>query len=486
MAEKELIEQLCDTQLSVEERRRVLDELGEAHPGMIRKLRLSGRLPAVPWPSCEEGRTMGGDLLLVHAIFMPQEALMHILENAAHEEGEKVVLAARFASALARYDEMAAGELEPPVRRLLRDRRRAFPALEHNYDSIGFYVQQHHLQILNAMDITGSPRYFDLLKDAICITLERGTAVDSLFNPFLTWLRAGGGGESLTALLLTTLEDPAAHWSARFAARCAFDTLKSVAAAYPDLPAAIQTSVLSGLEKADERLLEIIRSTDEPPEVKDAILAKLHRWVPHAITSLQKEGVLAAQPVPSRRDHRDWKPDTLERLSATVSFDEVVVLLTEAREKELDRIVTSLRLIPSFISWLPGAAGRLQLPLRALISSRLEVPMKTKPLILGSIAFESFPLVFPSGEEEPSWAQDAICDGLGRAVEAGWCITPVADRLKYCCTTETLDTIGNWLLLQVSDKTRPLEQREACQEALEAFDLKALVKQGKKLLFPHT
>jgi len=407
--------------------------------------------------------------------------LADVLGAGAREDAERLLLATRLAHAVARYDAAAAAVLEPSVRSLLGDARPAFPTLPDNHDPLGSQVQTFHLQIVAAIPWPNADVRHQVLAEALGISLARGHAFSSLYGLYEAWVAGGGTATSLTQLLLAALDDRRRPAPARLAARLAYDVLLGVGRSLA-LPAADQATLQDGSAKLSARLVAIAQDATEDATLRQSILSQIHRWAPAAVAELQGQGVMPAVPVPSRREHKDWSPEGKLRLSLQVRLGEVADLLSEGREPDLDRVITALRLAPTFASWLPTSADRLEPLVRQLIASRLPVPMKTKPTTLGAMALESWPLLFPCNDETAAWAEEAIREGLRLAVVAGHPVIAVADRVRSCCGTAERAAICTAWLDDVGNSKLSAAQRQAFVEMIELFGQGALAKKARTIL----
>lgn len=464
------------------ERRQALDALVSLDREAAEALVSSGRLAGAVWPPDEAGRGIGGDDLVLLAVATPPGELLAVLERAASHTPDRVVLAVRLAAARAPYDRRTARRLEPAVRALLVDRRRAFPHLEHTDQTIGGCVQELHLLVARAAH-AGDPQAFrGALEQALRATLDRGEQVSTLYNVLLAWLEVGGRASDLLGVLVGVLADRSAGWRARLAAREAVDVLRGVAASYPEAAADLREVVGVGIEAANRALVAVLRDAEAPVELREAVVGRLHRWAPLAIGELQREGVLEARPVPSRRVHRDWTPAAVELLSTQVSFEEVESLIRHAPPADLDRVVSAVRLAPALAGWLPGAARRLDPLLRGLVGSRVEVPMKTRPVLLGQMALEAFVGLFPHAEAQEEWMDVSLRDGLEHAMEAGCSFLKAAEWFPNILRPATRHAVGGWMLDAAREGTRPLAERHDLAEALESAELPALAAQARRSL----
>jgi hypothetical protein len=283
-------------------------------------------------------------------------------------------------------------------------------------------------------------------------------------------------------VLNDALANPSLSPVARLAARESFDTLSGVLTHPDGVPSGAAEAVGAGVVAANATLVALLRDEATPPDLASGIAALLHRWVPEAVALLQHDGVLTVQPVPSRRVHKDWTPAGVELLSTSVAFDEVCGLLAEPSERELDRVVTALRLAPAFASWLPSAFERLVPPVSALIASAWPVPMESRPVPLGEMAAEIYPRLFPSVEARQPWMAAALADGIRASIDAGWDLTRAANWWAAACTRAELAAVGDRLLAAVADTSRPLEARRMYHAVIEICELTLRARRGADLL----
>jgi uncharacterized protein (DUF1778 family) len=113
------------------------------------------------------------------------------------------------------------------------------------------------------------------------------------------------------------------------------------------VPVGTQDAVTLAVKDSSVLLARLVAAPEPPAALRAEVASRLHRWAPLEHSRLQREGALPVEPVPSRRQHRDWTPAGTERLAARVAFDEVLALLDAPPEPALDKVNTALRLGPS-------------------------------------------------------------------------------------------------------------------------------------------
>lgn len=386
---------LNDAAAPLPARRGAMAALAASEPGTLGRLRASGRIPPKPWPTREEGRTLGGDALAITALGISEEVIVATLVGWESEDPERAMLAARLAHAMAQADGSTAKTFEPLIRTLLQDSRPAYPHLPQNAETVGRALQEIHLQVAKRLGESDRGAFFEALHSAVRLSLRRGREWDALYGPFLAWFEAGGRASEVGAALLDTLLDASAPWRARLAAREAFAVLLGVTTHPSGVASGAADEIRSTVAVANHRIVAILMDSGTPADLREALRDRFHCWAPESVAGLQDNGILPIQPVPSRRVHRDWSPAAAERLSTHVSFEEVLSLLALFQPEDIDRTVSALRLAPAFASWLPGAATRLDPKIRGLIPSRVEVPMKSRPGPPGTDGLRGLPVPLP-------------------------------------------------------------------------------------------
>jgi hypothetical protein len=365
---------------------------------------------------------------------MPTEAITDALASAPEADTDRLVLAIRLASAVACYDITAAERFEPLLRALLADVRPAFPWREMQSESIGAYVQAHHLSVLTIVTSQDAARWSPLIESTLRNSLERSGPDPALYGVFESALRHGLSAAWLTDILNGVLGDPQATPVARIGARKALNTLAGLATHPDGVPADLPAALARAHEIAGTHLEDILRDGMAAASLREAVQSNLHRWAPKVFLRLQREGVLNTEPIPSRRQHKDWSPAGKEGLASRLSCDEAAALLSIPREENIDRIVTILRIAHVYTAWLPGELERFAPLFISLFSSNLPVPMKSGVRSLGDMALEQFPTLFPPLDSQTPAMQDILCAGLEAAGAA---------RLAF-------DRIRDWLPNQLS------------------------------------
>jgi len=438
---EERLARLADGGVATAERRALLDEVIRLDPGAIVDARAQGRFDAA-WPEAAQARTLAGDDVVLLAVCMPTHAIAEALTASPNADMDRLVLGVRLASVVARYDIAAAERLEPLLRARLSDKRPAFPWLAAPSDSVGAFAQPHHLAVLRIVAARNRDRASALFEATMRASLERGGPAPSLYGVFEAALRQGLRGAWLADILNGVLGDPRATPGARLAARHALDTLAGLATHPDGAPADLPIAVARAREVADGLLEGILREATTPADLRDAVRAQLHRWSPAVFLRLQREGVLPTEPVPSRRQHKDWTPAGTEALALRVSCDEAAALLDAPREEDLDRLVTALRIAHVYAAWLPGELERFAHAFIRLLPSRLAVPMKSGARPLGEVALERFPCLFPPRDSQTQESQQLLLAGLETARAAGLAFDSIADWLPNLLTRASLQKLG--------------------------------------------
>ncbi len=435
---EEALARIGDHSIPAADRRAILEDAMRIDRSAIAAARAQGRFQA-GWPTAEQSRQLAGDDLFLLAVCMPTEAIAAVLSAAQDDaDMDRLALAIRLAEAATRYDNSAAERFEPLLRSLLADTRPAFPWLETPSSSIGAYVQTLHLEVLTRVAQADPPRWPALIEATLRASLARSGPDPALYGVFETALRNGLSAAWLSDILNGVLGDPQATPVARINARKALNTLAGLATHPDGAPADLAAAIVLARALADAHPEGIVRDGASPASLRAAVLAHLHRWAPEVFLRLQREGVLATEPIPSRRQHKDWSPAGKEALAIRVSCDEAASLLAVPREEDIDRMITVLRIAHVYTTWLPGQLERFAPLFISLFQSKLPVPMKSGQRSLGDMALEQFPTLFPPIDSQTPAIQDQLCAGLEAAGAAGLAFDRIRDWLPHLLNRASL------------------------------------------------